>query len=191
MNRFELPLRFLGVLSIVTSVQTKALSAEDDPGELRVRWELIGPRRIANPPFRSNKPEQQHLFGSGKTTSIAIHPTDSRIIYAGAGAWIGPPSSSGLHKSTDGGENWAPASRGLTDLAVEGLWLNPTNPSVLLASTNDGGIFRSVDAGENWTLRYRATEANSIASTPSGLYVSTSAGVVSNGLSGELKVWVF
>ena len=90
----------------------------------------------------------------GRTRSIVIHPSNSRIIWVGAVA-------GGVWKTVDGGQNWAPLADFMANLNVSALLLDPSNANVLYAGTGEGhynldafrgaGIFRSLDAGATWT----------------------------------------
>lgn len=87
-------------------------------------------------------------------SDIAIHPTNSNIMYIGTGDRdAGDTYSYGVLKSIDGGNTWT--QTGLThnvtqQTRITDLYINPSNPNIILASTY-GGIFRSTDAGQNWT----------------------------------------
>ncbi len=73
-------------------------------------------------------------------TTVVIDPVSPSTVYAGG---------YGLLKSTDGGETWAFADKGLND-GVMSLAFDPTTPSTVYAGTFFRGIFRSTDAGKTW-----------------------------------------
>ncbi len=78
--------------------------------------------------------------------AIAIHPTNSAVIYA--------TSDQGVYKSTNGGESWTPKNQGLGgygDLAVYSISIDPTNPNTIYLGTWGYGIFKSTDGGDHWT----------------------------------------
>lgn len=94
---------------------------------------------------------------------LAMHPTDSKIIYASMwsarqapwenGAFLG--ATSGLFKSTDGGDTWVQLKKGLPEknLARIAVAIAPSNPNRLYAQVSAGaetGTYRSDDAGANW-----------------------------------------
>jgi photosystem II stability/assembly factor-like uncharacterized protein len=131
---------------------------------------------------------------SGRTNSIAFHPTDPNTIYIGSaqgGAW----------KTTNGGVNWTVITDGLSNISSGSIVVDPVNPNVLYYGTGElnfsldskygDGIFKSTDAGATWTNvapaatigTYVAQMAidpantqNVYAATSSGLYKSTDAG---------------
>src|SRR5215510_4571146 len=78
----------------------------------------------------------------GEVDTLALHPTNPQILYAGGLA--------GIRKSTDGGASWSNADAGIAgDTWVLGLIIDPANPSTLYAGTD--GVFKSTDAGATWT----------------------------------------
>lgn len=94
---------------------------------------------------------------------LAIDPQDSHTIYATLWntrrpPWsIYPPSygpGSGIFKSTDGGDNWAPLTKGLPTERVGriGIAVAPTNAKLVYAivDAKEGGLYRSEDAGASW-----------------------------------------
>jgi hypothetical protein len=73
-------------------------------------------------------------------------------------------TGSGLYRSTDGGQTWQPASRGLTDLMITRLVVSPdfAVDHTLFAAGTSGGLFRSTDGGTSWTPladRYRTDQS--------------------------------
>jgi photosystem II stability/assembly factor-like uncharacterized protein len=84
-------------------------------------------------------------------TALAINPTDSRVVYAGAG--FGSRTGNGLFKSTNGGRSWT--FRALPDHGyVSALALDPQGPRIIYAATSlEGGghPFKSTDGGRTWS----------------------------------------
>ena len=94
---------------------------------------------------------------------LAIDPSNSRILYAGMWEhrrWpyffrSGGPGS-GVYRTTDGGETWAPAKDGLPSgpYGRIGLGVARSNPNVVYALVEaEGdrrGLFRSEDKGRTW-----------------------------------------
>ncbi|MBM2813834.1 MAG: glycosyl hydrolase [Ignavibacteria bacterium] len=92
-------------------------------------------------------------------SDIAISPTNPNIVYVATGdadgANASPPSpfSIGIVKTVDGGDTWT-----ITNLAYElangkkigRILVHPTNPNLVLATTNDG-IYKTTNGGNSWT----------------------------------------
>jgi photosystem II stability/assembly factor-like uncharacterized protein len=97
-------------------------------------------------------------------TDLAIHPSNSQIVYAGIGRIFGDPAN-GLYKTTSSGANWTKLTGGGFPAGPIGrvsLALAPSNPNRLYvvlvnpASSTGGGAstftaVRSDDAGNTWT----------------------------------------
>ncbi len=112
---------------------------------------------------------EQVLFVSDSTgfVDLAMHPTNSDIIFAAAWERIRRPdhrrysgASSGIYRTTDGGNSWELLTNGLPTLPNEkgriGLAISPSDPNYVYAYIvhEDGdltGIFQSTDGGDNWS----------------------------------------
>jgi photosystem II stability/assembly factor-like uncharacterized protein len=82
----------------------------------------------------------------GDVMTFAIHPKDSKIIWAG-----GTNGRSGLWKSIDGGASWKQLGQGLTESnRVRRLVIDPAKPDTLYMAAWRGG-YKSIDGGETWT----------------------------------------
>ena len=84
-----------------------------------------------------------------KAQSLAIDPADANVVYLGTG-W-GSFNGNGVYKSTDGGETWAPANRGMMDYGITALAVNPAESQVVYAGGNGSELFKSGGGGETWT----------------------------------------
>jgi photosystem II stability/assembly factor-like uncharacterized protein len=97
-------------------------------------------------------------------TDIVIDPRNPDVLYAATwqrhrtvAAYMGGGPGSGLHKSTDGGENWKALKNGIpsSNLGKIGLAISPQNPDIVYAAIEldrtKGGLFMSDDQGERWT----------------------------------------
>jgi photosystem II stability/assembly factor-like uncharacterized protein len=90
---------------------------------------------------------------SGRTNSIAFHPTDPLTIYIGA-------AGGGVWKTTDGGVQWRVLTDSLSAVTCGGIAVDPNNPDVIyygsgelnfsLDSYYGDGIFRSTNGGATW-----------------------------------------
>jgi len=80
----------------------------------------------------------------GAVTALAVDPSSAATVYAGTGG--------GIYKSVDHGQSWTAASRGMTNVAIAALVIDPVDPVIpraLLAGTA-GGLFRSTDGTGTW-----------------------------------------
>lgn len=88
-------------------------------------------------------------------SSIAVHPTNSNIIYIATGdADGGDTPSVGVMKSTDGGSTWN--ATGLNWEMSQGrrisvLLIHPGSPDILVAATSIG-IYKTTNAGSTWSV---------------------------------------
>ena len=99
-------------------------------------------------------------------TDLEFAPGNPDVVYAAAfqrrrhiwGYMAGGPSS-GIFKSTDGGESWREVTRGLPsgDMGKIGLAVTPADPDIVYATIEAGdeerGFYRSTDQGESWEKR--------------------------------------
>ena len=115
------------------SLREQALSKTSS---LVAQWKSIGPSNVG-----------------GRITSLVLHPTNPKIIYAGA-------ATGGVWKSTDGGVTWTNVFNGST--SIGSLILSPANPEIVYVGTGEGnpggvaiypgnGIWRSTNGGQSWT----------------------------------------
>jgi hypothetical protein len=154
-------------------------------GSLPLSWTSIGPRHIYTG-FLSG------TYGAGQIGTIAVNNSNPVVIYAACAGWFGPPSATGIYKTTNGGVNWTLSNAGLTDPAVAVLWLDQANPNILVAGTLNVGIFRSTDAGATWqTMTNGFGRTTALLRVGSQLYAGTSQGIAvsqDDGASWTLEV---
>jgi photosystem II stability/assembly factor-like uncharacterized protein len=138
-------------------------------------WVSVGPRNI-----------------NGRIRSLAIHPTNGDIIYAGA-------AEGGVWKTTDAGQSWYPLMQHELSIAVGAIAINPTNPNIIYVGTGEPtswpgyegvGVLKSTNGGVTWgsagaignghiaRLAIDSTNTNIVycAGFPGGLYKTTNAG---------------
>lgn len=101
-------------------------------------------------------------------TDVAITP-DGRTVFAAAyfrrrRAWgfVGGGPTSGLWRSTDGGDHWQRVTAGLPtgDVGRIGVDISRSDPRTVYAviEAKEGGVFRSTDGGATWTKQSRLQE---------------------------------
>jgi hypothetical protein len=144
MSRSRVGKAVIGLLALLlTGARTLPACAEDQPGQ----WISIGPAKVLAPPTGG--------FGGynavGRLTTIAIHPTNPQIIYAGSIGQLGHEGC-GVWKTTDGGQTWIPIADELPTTSVGAIAIDPTNPNRVYVITADEGLFRSDNAGGSWTF---------------------------------------
>src|SRR6266480_6840432 len=61
---------------------------------------------------------------SGRTISIAVHPTNPDIVYVGA-------AQGGLYRTTDGGTTWTPLMDNALSLAIGAIAIAPSQPDTV------------------------------------------------------------
>jgi photosystem II stability/assembly factor-like uncharacterized protein len=91
------------------------------------------------------------FFKDTWATSLAVHPTDERIMYVTTGK---PTAANGIFRSGDGGETWTALTPLSTDVHYSVIRMAPSDPQRLYASGQDSaGLFlsRSDDGGQTWT----------------------------------------
>jgi photosystem II stability/assembly factor-like uncharacterized protein len=95
---------------------------------------------------------------------LIIDPTNPSVLYAGLWEVYRKPwtlesggATSGVFKSTDGGDTWTDITRspGLPKgtVGISGITVSPANPDRVWAiiEAEDGGVFRSDNGGKTWT----------------------------------------
>jgi len=96
-------------------------------------------------------------------TDILIDPRDPDVLYAATwqrhrtvAAYMGGGPGTGIHKSTDGGENWTELTKGLpsSNMGKIGMAISPQNPDYVYAAIEldrrTGGVYMSDNRGESW-----------------------------------------
>ncbi len=83
-------------------------------------------------------------FLRDKITAIAANPKDKDVIYVGT-------ANAGIYKTIDGGLSWSPAFNGIDYPKTDSLLIDPHNPSILYAAT-DQGAYKTDDGGQNWRM---------------------------------------
>ena len=134
---------------------------------LSTLWQPVGPSAV---PIGG-------LLWAGKSQTLAIDNKNPLVMYTGGGSARGTYTEPGIYKTVDGGNTWTQIDTGLTDPAVDELWLDQSNPSVILASTHTTGIFRSADAGAHWSLAGSFGNSTDILQVGGTIYAGTAKGI--------------
>lgn len=92
---------------------------------LLAAWTPIGPAPIPN-----GQTEITVTPVSGRTTAIAVHPTNPNIVYVGT-------AQGGLYGTTDGGTNWTPLMDNAMSLAIGAVAIAPSNPETVYVGTGE------------------------------------------------------
>lgn len=96
-------------------------------------------------PFGEGLPRDEHSL---LVLSLAIDPTDSNVIFAGTGGFVG--GGRGVYKTTDGGQTWSAINQGMLDYRITALAVDPEQPQTAFAGTDDGAFFKTADGGLTW-----------------------------------------
>jgi photosystem II stability/assembly factor-like uncharacterized protein len=120
------------------------------------------------------------LREGGSVGTLAIDPSNPRIIYAGT-------QGGGVFKSLDGAASWVPASKGLINLDVRALAIDPADGNTLYAGASgigtDAAVFKSTNGGASWKAATSGVEAKEVfalaidPSNPSIIYAGADTGV--------------
>ncbi|MBK9967931.1 MAG: hypothetical protein IPP07_24875, partial [Holophagales bacterium] len=145
-------------------------------GRTLAAWAPIGPMPIPN-----GQTSNTSVPVSGRTISIAIHPTDPNTLYVGT-------AQGGLYKSTNGGDAWTSLfEMQLESLAIGAITIDPTDSSIVYFGTGENGFSADSYAGKGL---YIIRAANSASPTLNGPFRldATAADVFSGRAIGQILV---
>lgn len=94
--------------------------------------------------FPAGNTGNANQFANQWINILLVDPANSNIVYLG--------STSGVFRSTDGGQNWTAGTNGFGD--ARSLVIDTTSPAGarrLYAGLSGRGVFRSNDGGQTWT----------------------------------------
>ncbi len=117
-------------------------------------WTEIGPNPIPNGQVVSGP----QLPVSGRTISIAVHPTNPDILYVGT-------AQGGLYRSLNGGTTWVPLLDNALSLAVNTVAIAASQPNTIFVGTGEANF--SADSYFGVGI-YRIDNANSATPTITG-----------------------
>ena len=123
--------------------------------------------------------------GEPTVFAVAVHPTNSNIVYVSA--------SHGVLKTRDGGLTWARISEGLEHSQVLAFAIDPTAPSTIYAGTFANAIYKSADGGQQWRpanvgMKEHVSVVNALAMYPPNpqiVYAATTVGPYQTANGGE------
>jgi len=91
-------------------------------------WVAEGPFPIPNGQTTTNS-----VAVSGRTTAIAIHPTNANIVYVGT-------ANGGVYRTMDGGTTWTAIFDNASSIAIGSLALAPSSPTTLYVGTGEPNL---------------------------------------------------
>jgi hypothetical protein len=134
-------------------------SGSPSDGNIRV-WTPFGPDPIPN---GGTQGEENPV--SGRTVTIAIHPTNPNIVYFGA-------ASGGVYRTLDGGQTFTQLMDTAATQSIGYVALAPSDPSILFVGTGEGGFCLDCFFGRGL---YRIRNADSDSPQLEGPYTQNSA----------------
>ncbi len=108
-----------------TEAAEQALAERGGEGQaLGAAWRPLGPAPI---PINAN------VSWSGRTSAIAVHPTDPDLVYVGT-------AQGGLYRSFNGGTTWTPLLDNGMSLAIGAVAIAPSDPSTIYVGTGESTL---------------------------------------------------
>jgi len=151
--------------SRVWSVYATLIARSDDSGSTWSRWRLSDTR---------------HAF------SIAVHPTNSQIVYVATSGTFNSTVNGTVFKTIDGGSTWQQTTLA-ADKAVTALEISPSNPEeiwVVTGWSESGSVYKSENGGAEWSkvdIGVEGKKVHQIVIAPGNpmiLYLSGSFGIL-------------
>lgn len=123
---------------------------------------------------------------SDAIVSIALHPSNPRILYVATNASV--------HKTRDGGSSWERMATDLSSYRVLTLSLDPQHPATVYAGTMIDAVYKSPDGGQHWMphnagLKEHISVVNQFVFDPRDsdlIYAATTVGVFRSTDGGRL-----
>jgi parallel beta-helix repeat protein len=149
----------------VWAVYTSFIARSDDGGHTWSRWKL---------------PESRLVSG------VAVHPSNSQIVYVGTSGTYSSLENGTVFKTIDGGSTWQQTALA-ADKTVKQLVINPSVSDEIWVSTGyneSGSIYKSENDGTNWSkvdIGQEGERINHIVIDPEHpeiLYLSGSFGIL-------------
>jgi len=118
-------------------------------------WEWMGPAAIGQIPISYTNGQYIYIPNweyAGRINGLAIDPHNDKIVYAAT-------SSSGLWRTQDGGQHWAPLTDSQCSLHTSSITIDPSDSNTLYLGTGDAdlgqrtcGLLKSSDGGATWSV---------------------------------------
>ncbi|HEV8558533.1 MAG TPA: hypothetical protein VGR06_19350, partial [Actinophytocola sp.] len=114
-----------------------------DAGE---HWYLAvqGPNPQAGTPVRPPDPRPLGRIGGGDLPTLAVDPRNENVVYS---------ASTVFWRTEDGGLTWSAVRGAPGGDDYQKAWINPNNPSILLAVSDQGAVI-SANRGRSWSNWY-------------------------------------
>lgn len=97
------------------------------------------------------------VLPASNLASICINPVNDSILYIGTGDPNYYGTSFGIWKSLDKGQTWNPSNNGIGNLMAVEMLMDPTDPDIIIAATNDG-IWKTTNGGVSWDNKLNGGE---------------------------------
>lgn len=118
------------------------------PAVNTTNWTFMGPA-----PIPMGQTSTTRVPVSGRTISIAVHPTDPNTVYVGT-------AQGGLYKSTDGGTHWTALFEfQLESLAIGAITIDPTDSNIVYVGTGEPNLSADSFAGRGLYIIRNANAA--------------------------------
>ena len=82
------------------------------------------------------------IYGECAVRALAVHPRDSRVMYAGTDV--------GIYRSETRGEGWEMLDSPMNEMQIGSIAIDPVDPDIIFAGTRPGALFRTKDGGLKW-----------------------------------------
>jgi len=184
-----------------TKLKTEVAAGRISPRLLSGSWTNIGPFPLPN--GQTNGTETPV---SGRTISIAVHPTNADLVYVGT-------AQGGLYRSTNGGQSWTQLFDAADSQVIGAIAIAPSDPEIVYVGTGENGqcgsgcyagigVYRidnasttatltgpinpQITTGVTTTVTYNAFTGRSISeilvapNDPSVIFVATASAIVGN-----------
>lgn len=108
---------------------------QEDLNKNNPNFILSAPNWVAEGPFPipNGQTTGFSVAVSGRVTSIAVHPTNANIVYAGT-------ANGGVYRSQNGGTSWTSIFDNAQSLAIGALALAPSDPTILYVGTGEAAL---------------------------------------------------